>query len=226
MRVRVRLACTRWGDTVMTHRTIALLLTLAFGLFVAALATNAQPLPTVHRIGLLRTGTALAEQPFLESIRQGLHDLGYVEGQNLVLEVRYAAGNEERLRELAAELDSAFAAMTRAGAEALVVIEDALLISPLRGRIIDLAVKHRLPAMCDWRPSVAAGCLMAYGPSQPDTYRRMATYVDKILKGTKPADVPVEQPTKFEFVVNLKTAEALGLTIPPALLFQATDVIR
>jgi putative tryptophan/tyrosine transport system substrate-binding protein len=112
------------------------------------------------------------------------------------------------------ELDSAFVAMTEAGAEALMVIEDALLIGPLRGRIAELAVKHRLPAMCDWRHSVAAGCLMAYGTRQPDIYRRAATYVDKILKGAKPADLPVEQPMTFELVINLKTAEALGLTIP------------
>jgi ABC-type uncharacterized transport system substrate-binding protein len=116
--------------------------------------------------------------------------------------------------------------MTRAGAEALIVIEDALLIGPLRGRIADLAIQHRLPAICDWRHSVAAECLMSYGPSQLDTYRRAATYVDQILKGAKPADLPVEQPTMFELVINLTTAQALGLMIPPTLLFQATEVIR
>ena len=334
----------------MTRRALGLLVTLTLALLVAPLAADAQPSTNVHRIGLLRSGTPPAgPDPNLEAFRQGLRELGYVEGQNLVLEVRYAAGNDERLPELAAELvrlpvevlvasgtaaihaaqqatrtipivmvgsydpvvegfvaslarpggnitglsflqielpqkrleflkeavphstriavlwsprgpgyesrqpllrnlavaaralelhlhvaeldradelDSAFAAMTRAGAEALIVIEDALLIGPLRGRIAELAVKHRLPAMCDWRHSVAAGCLMAYGPSQPDTYRRMATYVDKILKGTKPADLPVEQPTTFELVVNLKTAEVLGLTMPPTLLFQATEVLR
>jgi putative ABC transport system substrate-binding protein len=124
------------------------------------------------------------------------------------------------------ELDNAFAAMTRAGAEALIVIEDALLIGPLRGRIAELAVKHRLPAMCDWRYSVEAGGLMSYGPSLAGIYWQAATYVDKILKGAKPADLPVEQPTRFELVINLKTAQALGLTIPPTLLFQATEVIR
>jgi putative tryptophan/tyrosine transport system substrate-binding protein len=346
MRVRVRLACTRWGDTVMTHRTIALLLTLAFGLFVAALATNAQPLPTVHRIGLLRTGTALAEQPFLESIRQGLHDLGYVEGQNLVLEVRYAEGGDDRLRDLAADLvqlpvevivaggsaairaaqhatrtipivmalsadpvargfvaslarpegnitgvswlgaelggkqlemlkeavpqvsrvavfgnpaspgygpgrdnltvaaqalglhlqvvelrradevDHALVAMTHAGAEALLVLAEPLLIDGLRGRIAELAATSRLPAMYGWRMYVEAGGLMSYGPSLPDLRRRAVSYVDRILKGAKPADLPVEQPTKFELVINLKTAQALGLTIPPTLLFQADEVIR
>jgi putative ABC transport system substrate-binding protein len=90
----------------------------------------------------------------------------------------------------------------------------------------DLAARSRLPVMYGWREWVVAGCLMSYGPSRPDVLRRAATYVDKILKGAKPADLPVEQATTFEFVINLKTAQALGLTIPPSLLLQVTDVIR
>jgi putative ABC transport system substrate-binding protein len=334
----------------MTRYRIGLLVTLALVILVAPHTAEAQPLPRVHRVGLLSASAPRPEYDALaEALRQGLRALGYVEGQNLVLEIRYAAGSQERLRDLAAELirlpvevlvapgaaairtaqqatrtipivmvgsydpvvegfvaslaqpggnitglsflqielpqkrleflkeavphstriavlwsprgpgyesrqpllhnlavaaralalhlhvaeldrtdelDSAFMAMTEAGAEALMVLEDALLIGPLRGRIAELAVQHRLPAMCDWRHSVAAGCLMAYGTSQPDIYRRAAIYIDKILKGTKPADLPVEQPTQFELVINLKTAQALGLAIPPSLLFQATEVIR
>jgi putative tryptophan/tyrosine transport system substrate-binding protein len=106
------------------------------------------------------------------------------------------------------------------------VLEDTPLLSRLRGRTVDLAAMHRLPAMYSWKQVVAAGGLMSYGPSMPDMERRAATYVDKILKGATPADLPVEQPTTFELVINLKTAEALGLTMPPSLLFQATEVIR
>jgi putative ABC transport system substrate-binding protein len=123
-------------------------------------------------------------------------------------------------------LDTAFAAMTREGADALIVLPDTTLIDSLGGRIADLAATHRLPAMYAWRRHVDAGGLMSYGPSQLDTQRRAATYVDKILKGATPADLPVEQPTKFELIINLKAAKALGLTMPPALLFQADQVIK
>jgi putative ABC transport system substrate-binding protein len=123
-------------------------------------------------------------------------------------------------------LDTAFAAMAHEGADALIVVSDPLLMDGLRGQVADLAAMRRLPAMYDWKMYVEAGGLMSYGPSLPDTHRRAATYVDKILKGAKPADLPVEQSTTFELVINLKTAQALGLTIPPALLFQATEVLR
>jgi putative tryptophan/tyrosine transport system substrate-binding protein len=124
------------------------------------------------------------------------------------------------------ELDSASAAMTHDGADALTVMESGPLHLGLRGRTVDLAAQHRLPAMYERKETVAAGGFMSYGANIPENYRRAATYVDKILKGAKPADLPVEQPTTFELVVNLKTAQALGFTIPPTLLFQATEVIR
>jgi ABC transporter substrate binding protein len=94
------------------------------------------------------------------------------------------------------------------------------LLDGLRGPIAALAAKHRLPAMYDWRMYVDAGGFMSYGPSLPDIHRRAAIYVDKILKGAKAADLPVEQPTTFELVINLKTAKTLGLTIPPTVLFE------
>jgi ABC-type uncharacterized transport system substrate-binding protein len=126
----------------------------------------------------------------------------------------------------AEELDHAFAVMTRTGADAFIVLSDTTLLTGLGGRIVDLAATHRLPAMYTRRMNVDAGGLMSYGPSLPDAWRRAAVFVDKILKGAKPADLPVEQPTKFELVINLKTAKALGLTIPPSMLFQADEVIR
>jgi putative ABC transport system substrate-binding protein len=123
-------------------------------------------------------------------------------------------------------LATAFAAITQEGADALIVVSDPVLMDGLCRQVADLAATSRLPAMYDWKMYVEAGGLMAYGPSLPDTHRRAATYVDKILKGAKPADLPVERPTKFDLLINLKTAQALGLTIPPSVLFQATEVIR
>ena len=124
------------------------------------------------------------------------------------------------------EFASAFAGMTQEHVEALLVLPYPLLFRH-RTRLVALAAEHHLPTIWGpFREFVDAGGLMAYGSSLRDQFRRAATYVDKILKGAKPADLPVERPTTFELVINLKTAQALGLTIPPALLFQATEVIR
>jgi putative ABC transport system substrate-binding protein len=123
------------------------------------------------------------------------------------------------------EIDSAFAAMSKEGASAVVVLVDVVFIDQ-RTRIADLAATRRLPSVYGLPEYVEAGGLMAYGPSYIANYRRAAVYVDKILKGAKPGDLPIEQPTKFEFVINLKAAKALGLTIPPSLLQRADEVIQ
>jgi putative tryptophan/tyrosine transport system substrate-binding protein len=163
---------------------------------IAVLANPASP----GHVPLLHNLTVAAE-----ALKLSLH----------VVEVRHAE-----------ELDDAFAAMVQVGADALIVFAEPQLLDPLRGRIGALAVTSRLPAMCATKVYVEAGCLMSYGPSTIDIYRRVAVYVDKILKGANPADLPVEQPMKFELVINLKTAQALGITIPPIVLFQADEVIH
>jgi putative ABC transport system substrate-binding protein len=322
--------------------------TLTGGLLAAPLAAEAQQAAKVPRIGYLALN--LAASPHLhEAFRQGLRDLGYVEGRNVVIEYRDAEGKFERLPALAAELvalkvdvivaaagtplalaakqatrtlpivfiavadpvtsglvtslarpggnvtgltnvapdlvgkglelikqavpgvsrvavlwqpgavpertaknmlkeaevaaralgvrlqvveargpddfDRAFSEITRARASALTVFGSSMFFSERR-RLVDLAAKNRLPAVYQWREGVDAGGLMAYGPNIPDLFRRAAGYVDKILKGAKPADLPIEQPTKFELVINLKTAKALGLTIPQSLLQRADQVIE
>ena len=123
------------------------------------------------------------------------------------------------------EIDSAFSAMTTERAGAVIVLADSMLLDH-RTRIADLAARRRLPTVSTWVDHLEAGGLMAYGPSVSDRFRRAATYVDKILKGAKPADLPVEQPTKFELMINLRTAKALGLTIPPSILARADQLIQ
>ena len=123
------------------------------------------------------------------------------------------------------DLDRAFAEMSRWRATALVVMPYATLLQE-RARIVALAAKQRLPAVYAYRENVVAGGLMSYGADLADQFRRSAAYVDRILKGAKPADLPVEQPTKFELIINLKTAKALGLTIPQSILVRADEVIR
>src|SRR5215470_3876638 len=123
------------------------------------------------------------------------------------------------------KFERAFSDMAKDHAEALLVDNDTL-FSYHRKEIADLALRHHLPTISDLREHVEAGGLMVYTVDDPDLYRRAATYVDKILKGAQPADLPVEQPTKFELVINLKTAKALGLTIPPTVLVRADEVIQ
>jgi putative ABC transport system substrate-binding protein len=123
------------------------------------------------------------------------------------------------------DLDGAFSTMKRGGADAVMLAENTVFLA-YRQHIADLAVMHRLPMMAPAKEFVLAGALASYGTDYPDLFRRAAGYVDKILKGARPADLPVEQPTKFELVVNLKTAKALGLTIPTSVLQRADQVVE
>ncbi len=123
------------------------------------------------------------------------------------------------------QVEGSFVAMTAGDASALYVALDPLFLQH-RTRIVELAAKHRLPAMYDVKEFVAAGGLMSYGPDFADLFSRGAYFVDKILKGTKPDALPVEQPTTFKLVINLKTARSLGLTVPPSLLARADEVIE
>ena len=125
----------------------------------------------------------------------------------------------------AAELEGAFAAMARAGAQGVLVLATPIFFGE-RQRLAELAIAHRLPTMFQIRDYAEAGGLTSYGADLADLYRRAAIPVDKILKGAKPGDIPIEQPTKFEWIINLKTAKALGLTIPPSLLQRADQVIE
>jgi putative ABC transport system substrate-binding protein len=167
--------------------------------------------PGITRVAVLLNPANLAVAPMLKETEIAARTLGL---QLQSLEVRRPD-----------ELDRAFSAMTRERAGAFVVLPDATLHGQKR-RIADLAAKNRLPAIYDAKDYVETGGLMAYGASFPDLWRRAAVFVDKILKGAKPADLPVEQPTRFELVINGKTAKALGLTIPQSILIRVDHVIQ
>jgi putative ABC transport system substrate-binding protein len=144
-------------------------------------------------------------------------------------ELRTANAGRQRLEvfeaRTAGQVSGSIEAAVRAGAAGLITIEDVLLLN-LSRQIADQATKARLPAIYGYRSLAEAGGLMSYGVDRRHLFRRSAEYVDRILKGAKPADLPVEQPTKFEFIINLKTAKALGLTVPPSLLALADEVIE
>jgi putative ABC transport system substrate-binding protein len=329
----------------MNIRIVALLVPFAVGLLLAPLAAEAQEAGKTYRVGYMGNSSPSLESNLVDAFRRGLRDLGYVEGQNIVVEYRWAEGQYDRFPQFATELvrlpvdvivtagtpgtlaakratttipivmavagdalgaglvsslarpggnvtglstllpelegkrlellkeivpklarlavltnptnpftaialkdtqvaaqglrvrlqlvevrapeefDRAFATITSARPDALTIIADRFLLT-YRKRIVDFATKARLPAIYPYWEFVEDGGLLAYGPSYPAMFQRAATYVDKILKGAKPADLPVEQPTKFELVVNLRTAKALGLTIPPPLLIRADQVIQ
>ena len=326
-------------------KATALLATLVLGILVAPLAADAQPAGKLPRIGVLAPGSPPVEPgKGLHRFLQALRDLGYIEGQTMALDLRWAENQPERYPDLATalvrlpvdvivagdtagalatkhatstipivaisfdavrdglvaslarpggnltglsmmvpevagkrlellreavpglarvallldtgppnwhaqrhdheaaarglgvqllplevrgpdEFAGAFQAATQGHAQALIMVQSPL-CSYYRVRLAELALASRLPTMSGEVGYAKAGGLMNYGPHIPESWHRAATYVDKILKGTKPADLPVEQPTKFELIINLKTAQALVLTIPPSILFQADEVIR
>jgi putative ABC transport system substrate-binding protein len=323
----------------------AFLSAMSGGLLAAPLAAEAQPAPGIHRIGFLGNSTPALEANLVGPFREGLRELGYIEGQNILIEYRWAEGKYERLAALVAELLSrnvevivtagtpashavkkattsvplvmvavgdpvasglvpsltrpagnitgltsiseeieakrlellrevvpnvahvaalgnfgnasqkqafealraaaaalrikllsldvrtgdqlaeAFAVIVKERPEALLVFADRVFLHN-RVRIMDFATKHRLPGVHAYRELVEVGGLMSFGPNYAGMHRRAAYYVDRILKGAKPSDLPVERPRTFELVINLKTAKALGLTIPPSLLQRADQVIE
>ena len=167
--------------------------------------------PTVSRVALLGNPANTGNAPQLRHAQDAARALGM---QLQSFEVRGPG-----------EIDGAFAAMTRERAGAVIVLVDGMLADH-RARIADLAAKSRLPAVYGLSDYPEAGGLMAYGPGVLDRFRRAATYVDKLLKGARPADLPVEQPTKFELTINLRAANEIGLTIPPSVLARADHVIQ
>jgi ABC-type uncharacterized transport system substrate-binding protein len=329
----------------MNIKEPSLIVTLSLGILIVPLLTDAQQKATMYRIGFIGNSTAALEANLIGPFRDGLRDLGYLEGRNVLIEYRWAEGQYERfpaliaelialkvdvivtagtpatqavkkattsvplvmvavgdpvatgivpslaqpsgnitgltsmaeelegkrlellrevlptvshvavlwnpenqsllatLKEIRAaalglgitvqalevrtsgELEEAFKEIIRQQPEALHVMGDRL-FTHNRQQIVDFATKQRLPGVYTHRELVDAGGLMFYGPSYPGMHRRAAYFVDRILKGAKPGDLPVERPTMFDLVINLKTARALGLTIPPSVLFQADEVIQ
>jgi putative ABC transport system substrate-binding protein len=329
----------------MVRIAIRVAVVLLLSVLLMPLVVEAQQVGKLYRIAFLGNSTAALEANLVGPFREGLRDLGYVEGRNIVVEYRWADGKYERLPQLVAEIvalkvdvivtagtpaalavkratatiplvmvavgdpvgtglvaslarpggnltglasispdlegkrlellravlpklsrvsflgnpgnaytafsetrareaakvlhlklqffgvraesefDQAFDAIVKERPGALVVLADRVFLHN-RARIVDFAARHRLPVVYPYRELVEAGGLMCFGPNYADMHRRAATYVDKILKGAKPADLPVEQPTKFELIINLKTAKALGLTIPQSVLGRADEVMH
>jgi len=172
-----------------------------------------QAVPGVSRIAVLRQPSGLEERTEKDMLKEA-----EVAGRALGMRLQFV---EARGR---ADFDRAFSDMTRARTGALTVLTSVMFVNERR-RLVDLAAKNRLPAAYAQREFVGVGGLMSYGANVANLFRRAATYVDRILKGAKPGDLPVEQPTKFELVINMKTAKTLGLTIPPSVLGRADHVV-
>jgi putative tryptophan/tyrosine transport system substrate-binding protein len=202
---------------------------------VGLVASLARPGGNVTGLSNQSTDLVGKRLQLLREIVPGLHRLailanpGSPQAMGEVSEVQAAArtlGVDVATSEMrqTADVNSAFE-LLKSRADALYIVPDPL-ANTNRILIGTLALGARLPMMCGFREFVEAGCLMSYGPNLPDLYRRAAEFADKILRGAKPGDIPVEQPTKFELVINLKSAKALGLTVPPALLARADEVIE
>jgi putative ABC transport system substrate-binding protein len=166
----------------------------------------------------------LSQVAVLRSAGNPTHQMLWAEAQSAASTLRLKLQSVE-VRS-AVDLDAAFASMVMARSGAVVVFPDPLLAGVARRQIADYATRNGLPTMCTFKEQVEAGGLLSYGPNLTVNFHRCATYVDKILRGAKPADLPVEQPTKFEFVINLKTAKTLGLAIPQSLLLRADELIQ
>ena len=237
-----------------------LLVAIGAGVITMPFASLGQQQSKSPRIGYL-AGDSVANNPHrLQALRDGLRELGYVEGKNLVIEYRWAEAKYDRLPELAAEL-------VRLSVDVIVAVGDPVIFAakqatsttPIvmasvadpvgRGFVVSLArpggnvtgvsnfsanlagkwlelLKEVVPTLSTFKEQVEVGGLLSYGPKITDNFHRAASYVVKILRGANPADLPVEQPTKFELAINLKTAKALGLTIPQSLLLRADEVIQ
>jgi ABC-type uncharacterized transport system substrate-binding protein len=181
------------------------------GLAAKRLELLKEVLPKLSLVGVLRNPNNPSGEPQFRETQAAARLLG--------IEIHLFDVRDRR------ELESAFSVMSRVRADAFTVVGDPLFLSQQK-QIANLAVTKRLPSVFARNENVEAGGLMSYGPTFAEAFRQAATYVDKILKGAKPADLPVEEPTKFELVVNLKTAKALGLTIPQTLLLRADQVIE
>jgi putative ABC transport system substrate-binding protein len=170
-----------------------------------------EALPNARRFGVLFTPTAPSHIPAVEAAERA--------GRRLQVELRMVPVRSE------GDLHDEFAKMAQDGVDGLLVISSSFTFSR-RALLADLAIKHRLPSVFGTKDNVFAGGLMSYAPDLRDLYRQAATYVDKILRGAKPADLPVEQASRYELVINLKTAKTLGIAIPPTLLARADEVIE
>ena len=184
---------------------------LAEGLSAKWLELLTQTVPGITRLGVLMVPNTPAHATFSREIKMA--------GQRTGIAV---LGVEARGRD---EIEHAFAALAKARAQSLIVLPHPVTLTH-HTQFVELAAKNRLPAMYPWREFTESGGLMAYSTNRMEMFQRSATFVDKILKGAKPADLPIEQPTQFELVINLKTAKALGLMIPPSLLLRADQIIE